>query len=332
MGTVQATTAGTQAVEANFATDAWGNPISGSAADNPFVYLGGLGYWQEPTLGLDYVRARWLYPATGTWLSVDPVPTEPRYSYAHNSPSFRVDPSGRQTPGGGGVSSTDPLDVYNEVYAEKSGTANPFAASIGASAAAFGALLSNALGMADAGWKTFVKNGANLIRSGENLSGLPVISSELIYRQAIQVVGGGTKTKRRLRYNLIYMLPPADIADYAEWGGGFVAGIAETIFAAYASLPGVLLQAVYELLSGPGQAWKDIQKFLRDQWASLIQSFDQVPNMDHYERGKLFGTLVTSAVLLILSIIALGTGIAALSARLRELIPKLKLAVVLATS
>jgi RHS repeat-associated protein len=53
-----------------------------------------LGYWQEPDLSLNYVRARWLDPQTGSWLSVDSVPTEPRYRYVSNMPTMRVDPSG----------------------------------------------------------------------------------------------------------------------------------------------------------------------------------------------------------------------------------------------
>jgi RHS repeat-associated protein len=95
-GSVQALSSGSQAVEKDYETDAWGNLLTVNTADNRSVYLGGLGYWQEPALGLSYVRARWMDPMTGRWLSVDPVPTEPRYLYAHNSPTMRVDPSGLQ--------------------------------------------------------------------------------------------------------------------------------------------------------------------------------------------------------------------------------------------
>jgi RHS repeat-associated protein len=93
-GSVQALSSGSQGVERDYETDAWGNLLTVNTSDNRAVYLGGLGYWQEPALGLSYVRARWMDPMTGRWLSVDPVPTEPRYLYAHNSPTMRVDPSG----------------------------------------------------------------------------------------------------------------------------------------------------------------------------------------------------------------------------------------------
>ena len=93
-GTTAATTTGSQAIETGYQTDAWGNTLAGSATDNPYIYGGGEGYWQEPTLGLTYVGARWLEPQTGTWLSVDPVVGEPNYSYAYNSPTAYMDPSG----------------------------------------------------------------------------------------------------------------------------------------------------------------------------------------------------------------------------------------------
>ena len=94
-GSVQALTSGSSSLEQDYQMDAWGNELTSSASTNRSVYLGGLGYWQEPSLGLNYVRARWMDPITGRWLSVDSVPTEPRYLYAGNSPTLRVDPSGR---------------------------------------------------------------------------------------------------------------------------------------------------------------------------------------------------------------------------------------------
>src|SRR5438477_10601980 len=48
----------------------------------------------SPNPGLFYVRQRWLDPATGRWLSVDPVEGEPRYGYVHNQAARRSDPTG----------------------------------------------------------------------------------------------------------------------------------------------------------------------------------------------------------------------------------------------
>ncbi len=97
MANVEAITDSTQATEVKPVVDAWGNLLSGSATDQPYDYTGGLGYWHDPDLGMQYVRARWLNPATGQWLSPDPVDSEPRYSYAHQMPTTQVDPSGRQS-------------------------------------------------------------------------------------------------------------------------------------------------------------------------------------------------------------------------------------------
>ena len=111
-GTTAATTTGSQAIETGYQTDAWGNTLAGSASDNPYIYGGGEGYWQEPSLGLTYVGARWLEPQTGTWLSVDPVVGEPNYSYAYNAPTAYTDPSGMQAQDGVTAEAKQALDRF----------------------------------------------------------------------------------------------------------------------------------------------------------------------------------------------------------------------------
>ena len=71
--------------------------LSGGAPGNAFDFLGGLGYWSDPDLGLHYVRARWLNPQFGSWMSVDPHLDEFAYQYANNMPTTTEDPSGTQT-------------------------------------------------------------------------------------------------------------------------------------------------------------------------------------------------------------------------------------------
>ena len=59
------------------------------------------GHPQQENTGLQYMKARWMDPATGTFLSVDPVVADyadPQsynaYSYARNNPIKLIDPSG----------------------------------------------------------------------------------------------------------------------------------------------------------------------------------------------------------------------------------------------
>ena len=93
-GSVLAITDGSGNPVTNYQIDAWGNVLSGGAPGNAFDFLGGLGYWADPDLGLHYVRARWMNPAFGSWMSVDPHLDEFAYQYANNMPTTSTDPSG----------------------------------------------------------------------------------------------------------------------------------------------------------------------------------------------------------------------------------------------
>jgi RHS repeat-associated protein len=96
LGTIEALSAADQSVVDTYLFDAWGRAIASSGSTvNPHRYIGALGYYTEPSLNLDYVRARWLRPGTGSWLSVDPVRGENRYGYADGQPTARLDASGR---------------------------------------------------------------------------------------------------------------------------------------------------------------------------------------------------------------------------------------------
>jgi len=77
--------------------------VAGSVENNPFVYMGGLGYWQDADLGLNYVRARWQDPKTGRWLSVDPDLNQLPYQYADNNPVAQADASGETPKDTGGL-------------------------------------------------------------------------------------------------------------------------------------------------------------------------------------------------------------------------------------
>jgi len=111
LGSIETLTGPDAATTDSYILDAWGvQHASSGSTTNPFRYIGALGYYTEPDLGLAYVRARWLRPATGSWLSVDPeslagvqvvqvlraVPggTLSTRGYALSSPTLVVDPDG----------------------------------------------------------------------------------------------------------------------------------------------------------------------------------------------------------------------------------------------
>jgi RHS repeat-associated protein len=76
------------------AYDAWGNPetAGGLTAATPFGYAGG---YTDPT-GLIYLINRYYDPATGQFISIDPVVSQTLqpYAYANGNPVTGTDPTG----------------------------------------------------------------------------------------------------------------------------------------------------------------------------------------------------------------------------------------------
>jgi len=97
LGTFDTLTDPDAATTDTYILDAWGvQHASSGSTTNPFRYIGALGYYTEPDLGLAYVRARWLRPGTASWLSVDPVAGEMRYAYVGGRATRAVDSLGSQ--------------------------------------------------------------------------------------------------------------------------------------------------------------------------------------------------------------------------------------------
>ena len=86
-------------------TDSWnywpyGETASSSGNSNtPFKFVGTLGYSEDSSSGLTYVRARHYNTAYGGWQTLDPLwPNSDPYSYAFGAPNYLVDPTGLRSP------------------------------------------------------------------------------------------------------------------------------------------------------------------------------------------------------------------------------------------
>ncbi len=94
LGSVRMMTDGAGAVKATYNYDVYGKLKSktGTVA-NPFGYAG---EYTDAESGMQYLRARYYEPATGQFLTRDPIVAQTRepYSYASNNPTNLTDPTG----------------------------------------------------------------------------------------------------------------------------------------------------------------------------------------------------------------------------------------------
>ena len=102
IGSVRAITNTTGTVTGTFSYDAWGNLLgSTGSATTPFAFAGA---YLDPSNGFYYLRARWYDPATGQFMSLDPMvsSTLSPYGYVGNNPLNELDATGMDvawTPG-----------------------------------------------------------------------------------------------------------------------------------------------------------------------------------------------------------------------------------------
>ncbi len=97
LGSTRALTDQNGRATATYTYDAYGNlqgnTPAAAATTNPLLYAS---QYTDPETGLEYLRARTYDPATGQFLSVDPLvaQTHQPYSYAFDNPTNVTDPSG----------------------------------------------------------------------------------------------------------------------------------------------------------------------------------------------------------------------------------------------
>jgi len=102
LGSTVMLTQGLSTITDRYDYDAWGNeyPIMVSTADNPYRYVGQLGYythWMDSSLtDLLHLGVRFYEPGVGRFGQVDPAGEGLNwYGYGHNTPQAVVDPDGR---------------------------------------------------------------------------------------------------------------------------------------------------------------------------------------------------------------------------------------------
>jgi RHS repeat-associated protein len=97
-GSVRQLTDALASVTDSYAYSAFGELLEGGADPNPYRYAG---QWEDPQTGLYHLRARWMDPRVGRFLTSDPFEgfvgtprTLNKYLYADSNPVSRTDPSG----------------------------------------------------------------------------------------------------------------------------------------------------------------------------------------------------------------------------------------------
>src|SRR5688572_11957208 len=95
-GSTQCMTNDVGSVTDRFVTDAWGVNVKTTGTSlNVQRYIGGMGYYAQRDLELDYVRARYYSPRAGRFSSAEPYGISTLmtlYTYGDNAPSRLTDP------------------------------------------------------------------------------------------------------------------------------------------------------------------------------------------------------------------------------------------------
>jgi len=111
LGSTVMMTQGLSTITDRYDYDAWGNeyPIMVSTLDNPYRYVGQLGYythWMDSSLSdLLHLGVRFYEPGVGRFSQRDPIPQDAvaEYGYANNQPSWALDPRGESALVVGGI-------------------------------------------------------------------------------------------------------------------------------------------------------------------------------------------------------------------------------------
>jgi hypothetical protein len=232
-------------------------------------------------------------PTTGQWLSVDSVPTEPRYLYAHNSPTFRIDPNGKQ-----GVATTSDL-FHSLLWFQMLFRTEPVqkaAQSYGQSGmiAGWDTLIASMIDAPEQFWKPFVEWQGGF---GNHLLGL---SSDL--DNSVEQLG-------RWLPNPLSPIPiptpglgQALTPNMIPYVGGVLFGVYHTAAHMFLDLPSDILKLVLAIFKLP-TVWKELTNGVTSLWndlksGKLIHDLNKAM-LSPYYRGKILGILLSSIVALL---------------------------------
>ena len=262
-----------------------------------------------PSSGLKYVRARWLDPTIGQWLSVDPVASEPRYAYAHNSPTMRVDASGRQAVLLQGAASAQAQ--WNYIF----------------SGQAWGDMWQSVTGTARYEWQGFTGTlgdawqelqlwigkyhdlFSGLHENGDKLMNWlpPALHNLRPPVAAIEIVGVPVPIAMLLGSPLFDL-------DFDAWllgiGYGFVESALFLIPIVGPALFALKLSwdAIRQQLDDPGtNAWKEV---LVGMWNGIASLFTKKQDLTPFQRGEILGNIIVMVVSLLESVLDLDVGLA----------------------
>ncbi len=229
------------------------------------------------------------------WLSVDPVTTEPRYRYAGNSPTWRVDPSGRQS----GLDEAerewnllwDPswqAKFWQEQrqrawHAYRSAVAEGFKL-----ADEYDHVFNTITSWSGEHWRWFFESSEH---------GLEDIAARLHLPSFSKLQGAWRG--RSANGNWAYLIPPLG-PELVGYVGGLLAGIVDTFVKALTGIPSTIARIVLEIISrNPGQILGDFIDFVKKQFSQIVASYHDLHNRTPYERGEFFGILIANAFLLL---------------------------------
>jgi RHS repeat-associated protein len=311
-------TDGSGAVSDAYRYTAFGEELTTTGtSENPYRFGGQFGYYRDTPDRL-YVRSRHLQPATGRWLSVDPVPREPRYHYAYNNPLAYQDPAGEQA----GLLPLAPLLIragYRQVRSGSPILPAPARRAIKSVVALPVTVIQGVLDTSEVWVRDSMQQRRGDRGGGRQFSSLITspfgsagMGAKLVLDIALEV---NRPLQQRLaaRWNALHQAlpaafhnlfpPPPGTFEADEYAVGFVWGAAQTLIGL---LPYTWILDLLEVLVWLAEqevTWSALGEFGKVAFGSLLAGILERQDLEPWDRGKIAGILLVSLVLFVLLLV-----------------------------